>query len=368
MKLLSFQPGSIYYNGGMGRILRRIYIDHNCEITSLYVNNGGKIYKGEIEEIRVNVFPMQKPWMRWKLRIFFSWTRNFLFYGFTKRKLLKAAKNIEFDVLHVINHGAYSTVLCHNNFLNNKQLWSSFHDHFNTTCSSFEETKLLWCNSDRRFVISNELGFEYQRLFANKSYEIITDGLYTNELSQPKSIKQNELLVYFGGLLHIEYYELFMVLANALDSLVYDNFNIKLVLRGTQKLKFLCNRKFSIEYREDFIVDAKEELDLADIVYLPIKFNEPDFYLYSLSTKMVGYLGASGVILYHGPSDSAACNLLRKYDSAFLCNTLQLNDMIDTLNDILNNKGKQLIISKNAKELAVREFDLKKIQNKFWKN
>ena len=367
MKVLSFQPGSLYQNGGMGRILRRIYEGRQTQIKTLYVNYGGQIIEGEIEEIAVDAFPIQKPWMRWKLRTFFSWTRNTLFYGFTKKKITQKAETIEFDVLHVINHGTYSSVLCDKHFLTNKKLWSSFHDHFNL-CSSYEETKLLWCKSDRRLVISEELGIEYQRLFSKKPFEIITDGLYSNELSKPKSSKQNDLLVYFGGLLHIEYYELFMVLADALDSLIKDNFTIKLVLRGTQNLDFLSNRKFSVEYRKDFILDVKQELDLADIVYLPIKFNEPDFYLYSLSTKMVGYLGASGVILYHGPSNSAACNLLYKNDAAFLCNTLQLNDMIDTLNDILDNKGKQLQVSKNAKELAIKDFDLIKIQNRFWNN
>src|SRR5690606_34277474 len=100
--------------------------------------------------------------------------------------------------------------------------------------------------------------------------------------------------------------------ANALDKLSDTNMKFRLVLRGTQKLSFLKDRMFTVEYRQTFVSDdeIKSEIDRADILYLPIKFNSPNFYLYSLSTKMIGYLGASGAIFYHGPSDSAANKLL----------------------------------------------------------
>ena len=368
-KILSFQPGSIYQNGGMGRLLRRLYDGRESEVVCLTLNYGGNDRIGIINEIKVNVFPKHKNWMRWKLRNFFTFMRNRLFFGYNKNMILYTSMTIEFDVLHVINHGLYSAVLCDASVMKNKKLWTSFHDHYNL-CSTFEDTRLLWVNSDRRLVISSELGLEYQRIFGDMSFEIITDGLYPQDVSNPKRINDNEIIIYFGGLLHIDYYELFTVLANAIDSIASDFTKIKLVLRGTQSLSFLRNRKFSVEYRDNFVsdIEIKDELDRADILYLPIKFSEPDFYLYSLSTKMIGYLGASGVILYHGPVDSAACKLLHKYDSAILFTTLNVECMIDKIKEIIFDKELSFQKSANAKKLSKHHFDLARLQNHFWNN
>lgn len=366
MKVLSFQPGSLYQNGGMGRLLRRLYNGHELDITSLYVHDyNSKQIQGAIKEIEITSFPVQRSWMRWKLRPFFRWVRQSLLYSVTKYRIERASANVPFDVIHVVNHGVFSAILCNEKFLANKQLWTSFHDHY-LLCSSFEDTQKLWDRSDRRLMISTELGEEYQRVFGHKEFELITDGVYEKEISQPKAVKGEKTTVYFAGLMHFEYYPLLAVLADAMDALVDKGYLFNLVLRGTQEISFLKNRKFQISYKTDFISDEeiKEELDAADILYLPIKFSEPNFYLYSLSTKMISYIGASGNILYHGPSDSAACNLLRKNEAAFNCVSLVKDEMVDVLKDMLHD-GKDVCI--NAKKLAKSEFDLNTIQNTFWK-
>lgn len=365
MKILSFQPCSLYQNGGMGRLLRRLYQGHEVDIIGLYITNGNSKHKqGEIREIAIPAFPVIKPWMRWKARNFFMWMQDSLFYPYTKSKIKRAVVKTSFDVLHIVNHGAYSTVLCNDDFLKNKQLWTSFHDHF-SLCSSFEDTHQLWNCSDRRLVISSELGEEYQRIFGKKDFEIITDGVSSEEISEPKKKAKEQISIYFSGLMHIEYYPLLQVLADSLDDLIGMDYSFKLILRGTQELNFLKARKFEIEYRSDFISDyqIKEELDRADILYLPIKFSMPNFYLYSLSTKMISYLGAAGSILYHGPSDSAACKFLKKNNAAFCCVSLLKNDMIDQLKEIASTDGMKCL---NAKKIAKSNFDLHYIQNSFW--
>lgn len=366
MKILSFQPGSLYQNGGMGRLLRRLYQGHEEDIIGLYVNYGNApIKKGIIEEIAIPAFPVQRSWMRWKFRIFFMWVRESLFYIFVKYKLERAARKVSFDVLHVVNHGVFSAILCDEKFLTKKKLWTSFHDHY-SLCSSSKDTQKLWNRSDRRLMISIELGEEYQRIFGDKSFELITDGVSLEEVSKPKITNQNQTSIYFAGLLHIDYHPLFRVLADALDVLVEQGHSFKVILRGTQEINFLKNRKFMIEYRSDFISDweIKKELDMADILYLPIKFSLPDFYLYSLSTKMIGYLGGSGKILYHGPFDSAACNMLQKSNSAILCVSLDVKEMVIKVKETID---ADLCVAYNAKELAKSNFELKSIQKLFWK-
>ncbi len=366
MKILSIQPASLYQNGGMGRLLRRLYKGHEKDIIGLYVNNDSSMKKGEIKEIAISAFPIHRPWMRWKLRGFFKWLRESIFCDFTKNKLKRVVSKTEFDVLHIINYGPFFGVIGDEKLLINKQLWTSFHDHF-SLCSSYNDAQKLWNLSNRRLMISQELGEEYQRVFGYKEFELITDGVSQEEITIPKAINQDSVTIYFSGLLHLDYYPLFKVLIEALDILIDQGYSFKLIIRGTREIKFLKPQKIEIDYRVDFISDAeiKKELDMADILYLPIKFTKPDFYLYSLSTKMISYLGAAGKILYHGPSDSAACNLLRKNDAAVSCVSLDVEEMVNKLKEIINIDNK---LSQNAKELAKSKFELNSIQKLFWKN
>lgn len=365
MKILSFQPDSLYKNGGASRVLRRLYYGHEDKVSSLYVSLDGRKYNGKVNEVRIDAFPIHRQWMRWKARSFFSFLRESFFFKKTAAKVLSAAKNIHFDVLHVVNHGPYSSVLVEESDLEGKSLWVSFHDHY-SLCSSFDQCKLLWELADRRLAISDELGQEYQRLFSYRPYELITDGVGETEVSLPKKeIGEKKLNVYFGGLLHIAYLPLLRVFADALDHFSKEGYDISLVLRGTQRVDFLKDRHFQIEYRGNFVSDddIKTELDEADILYLPIKFSSPEFFKFSLSTKMIGYLGGAGVILFHGPFESAACQLLVKNDAAVICSTLESNDMISAINEVI---GNGLEKSRNAKDLASNKFSLKGFQKQFW--
>jgi hypothetical protein len=223
----------------------------------------------------------------------------------------------------------------------------------------------LWLTANRRLVISDELGNEYQKLFGKLEYELITDGVHRHEIARTVSADNDTVTIYFAGLLHYEYQPLFQTLADALDSLSTKGYKFKLVIRGTNNIEFLRNRSFEIEFRNIFITDEeiKKELDEAQILYFPMMFNLPDFYLYSLSTKMVSYLGGSGTILYHGPSDSAACNLLQKSKAALCCTSLNKKELEE---QILKGIEDKYQIFNNAKILAKSQFDMAEIQQRFW--
>jgi hypothetical protein len=365
MKILSFQPFSIYQNGGGPRVLRRLYLGHEYQIISIFVKDTcGTVAVGEIKEIAISSFPKNNKWVRWKLRPVFRWLREDILAHFTRRKIIRKARNISYDIIHIVSQGKYATVLCSEELLKGKKLWTSFHDHYLLTATSFSDTQKLWFLSDRRFVISEEMGQEYQKNFGYKEYEIVTDGVLKDEISNPKQIDKTNISIYFAGLLHIGYYPLFESLANALDMLCDKNIQVCLVLRGTQRLDFLKNRKFQVEYRDSFIVDAKikEELDSADILYFPMKYDS-SFYSYSLSTKMIGYLSGSGTILYHGPKESAANKLLEKHNAAVSCFSLNTIDILNSIDAIINSAEN---ISCNAKKLAEKEFLLADMQKKFW--
>ena len=366
MKLLSFQPFSLYANGGGSRILRRLYLGKENQVTSLTIHSySSKPVKGPIDEVVIIASPVTRKWMRWYLRDAIIWLRERAFKFLTIQRVQKAAAEISYDVLHVVNHGPYSAALCDDKFQTRKALWVSFHDHFSTTYSSFRDAETLWKKADRRLVISPELGNAYQKLFGNLPYTIVTDGILKEELNTATENMEQPIIIYFAGLLHLDYRDLFKTLADALDILASQGLQFKLILRGTQVVDFLNNRSFKVEYLQLSLDDVKlhEELNSVSILYLPIKFSIPDFYLYSLSTKMVGYLGATGTILYHGPADSAACEKLKGHNAAVCCTSLDPGDLAGAITELIKNKH---LISENAKVFARQDFDMEMIHRRFW--
>ena len=367
MKILSIQPCSLYQNGGAARVLRRLYQGKESQVHSLgIISSPTPIKSGNIKETLIPAIPLQQKWMRWRLRTFVTWLRDNKLAFLTINKIYKTAAKIQYDAIHIVSHGPFGGAFNNDSLMVDKKIWVSFHDHFSTTGSSFASTGNLWNKAERRLVISKELGDEYQKLYGDREYELITDGVSTDEISEPTNIDPSKLItIYFAGLLHIDYYPLFNILADALDSLSKKGYKFKLIMRGTDSVSFLNNRLFETEYRSNFVSDKeiKQELDSASILYLPIKFTLPDFYLYSLSTKMIGYLGASVTILYHGPADSAACKLLRNSKAAAICSSLNVNDMIEIMTQLVSDKNNY---AANAKQVARTDFNFEVIQHRFW--
>ena len=369
-KILSLQPFSIYANGGGSRILRRLYQGRENRVVSIAIIDTPSSQQTEsaIKEITFTKAYLIKPWMRWKLRDFLLWLRlRPFFIDFVTNKVIKVIANIDYDVVHAVDHGPYAGISLNKKVLQNKSLWVSFHDCFASNQQCLNQTRQFWTISNRRLVISNELGEYYCKLFGDQPYEMITDGVSIDEICEPKNAHdfKYSLNIYFSGLLHVGYYELFNALANALDSLSLKGFDFTFILRGTQPLDFFKNRSFKVEYRPFTlnVDELKKEQDAADILYLPIKFNDERFYLYSLSTKMVGYLAAPGTILYHGPDNSAACNLLKKHNAALCSSSLNTEELVNSILEL--NSGSENY-SENAKKLALKEFNLTAIQKRFW--
>jgi hypothetical protein len=95
-----------------------------------------------------------------------------------------------------------------------------------------------------------------------------------------------------------------------------------------------------------------------------MKFSDPHFFKFSMSTKMIGYLAAPGAILYHGPLDSAAARLLAESDAAMLVESLNPRNLVEQI-PLLKMVGPGL--SKNAKHLARTHFSLSENRSRFWR-
>jgi hypothetical protein len=216
-------------------------------------------------------------------------------------------------------------------------------------------------------MISEELGNAYSAEFGTLEWETITDGVEQDEWRKPLVDIPERIVIYFSGLLHIDYKPLFHSMASAIDLLDRHWRDRMLVrLRGTQKLEFLDKRSFAVEYLPSTVEAAvlKNELDDATILYLPIKYFPAEFARYSLSTKMVGYLAAPGGIFYHGPRTGAAADLLGKHDAGVFCDSQDPKQVRDALLKLINSVGR---VSENAKRLGRQQFEMGRIRGRFWR-
>jgi hypothetical protein len=101
------------------------------------------------------------------------------------------------------------------------------------------------------------------------------------------------------------------------------------------------------------------------MLYLPLPFGKEheSFVRYSLSTKMITYLGSGLPIVYHGPIESAASQLLAQHQAAILLNSLDPHCIAENL---IKAKGNTDAIVQNALNLGHQQFLLIEQKNKFW--
>ena len=115
--------------------------------------------------------------------------------------------------------------------------------------------------------------------------------------------------------------------------------------------------------------DVQSDMTHADCLYLPLHFGEADepFATYSLSTKMVTYLGSGVPILYHGPGATAAYNILAKHRAAALATSLVPEEIARVLTDLLEADA-AVQIGQNALHLARNSFLRAEQHAKFWQH
>ena len=365
-KILSFQPFSLFNNGGGPRILRRLVEGREDEV--VFFSLVWKVPKSTApyQQISYMLLPPHRSWLRSFVRTFVTYLRDRVMRQFNIRRIQARVAREKFDILHVLDHNSYSDILTEQMKQRNIPIWASFHDHFDTTGSNRGITESLWKNASKRMVISEEMGRYYGELFGKQDYTIVTDGLKPSEVSPAKTtMDPKNFTIYFGGLVHLDYYEIFEAFCKALDMLQkQEGAKIKLILRGTQRLSFLNGSDLDVDYRP-FSIDSEVlrlEMDASDILYLPIKFNDADFYKYSFSTKLVGYLGACGNIFYHGPADAAAAQFLERHNCGVISDTLEPSKIIVDMKKATGNFS----YSENAKKVAREEFQLKIMQDRFF--
>lgn len=226
-----------------------------------------------------------------------------------------------------------------------------------------------WLGADARFVISDRMGAEYSRRYGVQEYVVITDGL-ERVAAAPVQAGGPELRIYFMGMFHLSYEENLGVLLAALEQLRKAGQPVSMTLRcGGLRSKVTAGHEKILRILPlGSEAEVERDLELADLLYLPLPFQEEDdlFVRFSLSTKMVTYLGSGVPILYHGPQPSAVDDLLRKHGAALLNETRDPDSLAQTLRAFLSDRTRGREHAARALKLAREEFMLKEIAERFW--
>jgi glycosyltransferase involved in cell wall biosynthesis len=226
-----------------------------------------------------------------------------------------------------------------------------------------------WMGADLRFVISDELGREYNRRYGAREFIVVTDGL--DHVAEAPRAAPTHLRVYFMGLFHLVYEPNLQKFIEALELL-----SSKLAPTVEQSITLRCGSIRSSLRKQSRLVrvlpfgseaDVQADFGSADWLYLPLPFTleHRAFGAYSLSTKMVTYLGSGIPILYHGPTGTAAYNLLSKNRAAALITSLDPNQIACDLVQLLGDDA-SAELSANALSLARRDFLRREQHERFW--
>ena len=223
-----------------------------------------------------------------------------------------------------------------------------------------------WRAATWRFVVTEALGEEYCRRYGTAAYLLVSDGVKSADaVSRPST--RGRLRVYFMGLLHLAYEANFLALLDSLDDASSDGGSPapSLTCRcGSLPLRSLRDRHINVLPFDDEETVA-EDLRGADLLYLPLPFGAEHeaFARFSLSTKLVTYLGSGIPILYHGPPFGTAHDLLAAHDAAFLVTSLDRSSLATVLRA---SAARRQAVTANALALAREKFLLQQQQHAFW--
>jgi hypothetical protein len=224
-----------------------------------------------------------------------------------------------------------------------------------------------WREAKGVFAVSDELGQEYSRRYGARKFWFVTEGLRcVAEASAQRPEKS--LRIYFMGLFHLNYSDNLRALLDGLKIVRsrHPDWDISVTCR--------CGAISAPVYPDDVPInvlpfapetDVKRDMLSADILYQPMPFQEyaRAFNRFSLSVKMINYMGSGLPIFYHGPEESAACKLLKRHNAAEICATLDPDAIAGRLLEAIANRTS---IAENALALARSQFMLDDHQRRFW--
>lgn len=367
------QPFGLHAAGGGSRILRGLLSAAHPPVLS--INTGPSAmppYPG-IEEIHMPLRPsfgwLDRSRLHGALGIFDEVFR-FRFEDRLRRALLKHNVKLihiiphSFDIVPVIRVGSELRIPCVLNIHDDIEYTTLGHPLSAKITATMGNA---WRNAKGIVVISNEIGKEYSHRYGEREYRIVTDGI-DHVAEAPSARPAKKLRLYFMGLFHLSYRPNLRSLLDALQIVrdQYPDWEISVTCRSGMISCSTAAEDVPVKvlpFASEAIV-ANDMLS-ADLLYLPLPFQQHavTFGKFSMSTKLVTYLGSGLPILYHGPQDAAACKLLTLHDAAVICTTLDAGTIAS---QIVESASKRESTVDHALTLARSQFMLADQQSRFW--
>jgi hypothetical protein len=270
-----------------------------------------------------------------------------------------------YDIVPISRVASDLGIPCFLNIHDDIEMTSSHHPQLGEMVAALGNA---WRNAKGVFVISNEIGEEYCRRYGAREYRIVTDGL-TSAAEGPQARPRGSLRVYFMGLFHIRYGTNLRALLDALKIIRSQHSDLEITVTCR------CGSIVCPTDKDDVPVEVlpfapdetvvEQDMLSADLLYQPLPFEAEaaNFGRFSMSTKMVTYLGSGLPILYHGPENAAAYTLLTRHQAAIACTTLDAEAIAKQLMEDLSRREE--IVNK-ALALARSQFMLADQQRRFW--
>jgi glycosyltransferase involved in cell wall biosynthesis len=176
----------------------------------------------------------------------------------------------------------------------------------------------------------------------------------------------DRLNIYFMGSFHLSYEDNFAALIEGAGLWARrSGIAPRIIIRGGAPTSVGGGAGVDLEVRPWATQEAvAEDLEEADLLYMPLPFGGEHAPLveFSLSTKLVTYLGSGIPILYHGPEGGAE-RLLREEGAAIVVSDLGAEAMVEGF-EAAARSGEQ--VAGKALALARRQFSLDEIRARFW--
>lgn len=317
---------------------------------------------GRIEHSRLAALPKKTGWV---------FARRF------RRRLKRRCLELGARAIHAVPHAGLDFAEAHRVARElSLPFFLSLHDDLAYTAAGVvvakqRETAMIaaWREANARFVISDALGREYCRRYGPRDFHVVTDGL--SALSRERvETEPDRLRIYFMGLFHLGYEQNLRALLGGITMFEREHpeTSVSITMRCEHVRSQVLNGTNSVTVLP-FADEAqvRRDMESADLLYMPMPFGaeHEKFARYSLSTKMVTYVGSGVPILYHGPAASAVFQLLSRRRAAISITSLEPAEVADVFREL--NVERRTEVAANALSLAQNEFMLADQYRKFWR-
>lgn len=368
MTLLSVQPFGVGAPGGGPRILSALFADPPRRVVCVCTGTTAPPPADGLEEVWLASRPRLGRLERTRLAGLLG-AVDWPLSGRLARRIVALGRREGVSAIHAVAHTAGFAAARRAAAALGVPFLLSVHDDVRyaltgdvTRPLALRQVAAAWRSADARFVISTALGREYDRRYGPRGWSIVTDGLADGLAAEEPRVPQG-LRVYFAGLFHRSYTPNFAALLAALGRRAGV---VSLTCRCGAVPPEVAGGSVPLEVLP-FASEATVRTDLqaADLLYLPLPFASSDRALvrYSLSTKLITYLGSGLPILYHGPPEGAAFELLRAHGAAIFATSPRPDAIAAAL---ACGAEAMTQAASNALDLARADFRLADQRARFW--